>query len=210
MIRAQHCPRAEALVTDGSLSNEYMKAPSVKGRLKRLRNTFRRYKLKKGTQENIIKDIADLIIPPGTKASLRGLTFNKYVKRRLQAMMRRNTRYSLTFEKKHPDLHEIPDWSLTHNRTQKVLVGYNQLDLWNGGSQLNRAGKYIFDDVFHERHAQNKIKVVSIVARKTIVSKNNFKLFRVFYNGFGKDRLFYIKGALTYIKTWMDAVEKTK
>ena len=52
-------------------------------------------------------------------------------------------KYNIQVEKQHPSfkMQEIPDFYIeTANR---IIIGFNQIDLWNGGAQLNRASKYI-------------------------------------------------------------------
>jgi hypothetical protein len=69
---------------------------------------------------------------------------------------------------------EIPDWYILEKISKKIIIGMNQLDLWNGGQQLNRGFKYI------ENNGNNKNKLLCIVCNKIKFTSDKNKSYKLF------------------------------
>ncbi len=80
----------------------------------------------------------NLIILPQQKATIRGNLFNKYV---FDECCKYIDKQYIKQEYKHESYAEILDLYISYNN--KELCIYNQIDLWNGGEQLNRCDKYL-------------------------------------------------------------------
>ena len=84
------------------------------------------------TKQNIINDYLLQLIPAGTKGVIRGNRFNNIVKQRIANIKLDTARFEIYFEKK-CETHlttEIPDWYILEKSTNKIIIGMNQLDLW--------------------------------------------------------------------------------
>ena len=98
-------------------------------------------------------------IPAGVKASIRGYRFNEIVYSYLSNIISVKKKPEILLTKEsfpdcinvHTHLNEIPDWCVINKKTKRVMIGYNQIDLWTGGAQCNRADKYL------QNHALFKI-----------------------------------------------------
>ena len=64
----------------------------------------------------------------------------------------------------------------------------NQLDLWNGGQQINRGYKYILNNNYD--NINNKL--LCIVCNKIILKSKNNKIYKLFEIGFKNNTLCYI------------------
>ena len=209
-IRRQYCSYTEESISDDKLKPKLMNSASVKNKLATLRQCMRRHKISAKKMDAILRDVAGTMIPPGTKASVRGYALNMCVKKRLTCLLRRKNGLKLQFEQPLDGMREIPDWCITHVKSVKRLIGYNQVDFWGGGAQINRGAKYILDDDFHAKQAAFGNCVVCIVAKKIVLKKNICKVFDIFAEGFAKKRLFYMNGMTAFIKEWIACVESQK
>jgi hypothetical protein len=134
---------------------------SVQKRVEHFQKILEQYGVKEENRRRLIVDeLFPFLIPPGIKAKYRGDVFNKIVK---QTLTRKFGNKVLSFEKKLKDFQEIPDWILRKNGM--TLVGYNQVDIWSGGHQVNRGGKYVMDDYFHRRMKRKNTYVICVVER---------------------------------------------
>ena len=86
------------------------------------------------------RELMPVLTSPGLKATARGELFNKYI----QKLILKHKYVHAEFEKKTKYMPEIADWIIRVG--DKTYIGYNQLDLWSGGAQINRGAKYILDD----------------------------------------------------------------
>lgn len=150
------------------------------------------------------RELIPLLTPPGLKASVRGDFFNKYIKKLMIKSMdpKHNPSVNLKFEQKTKHMPEIADWILQFNN--KTYIGYNQLDLWNGGAQLNRASKYILDDTLHKRLNKQNVYIICVVARNYIYKSNNTKADNMIKKGIMSERLMWPN---TLIQ-WMTLLQK--
>jgi hypothetical protein len=126
--------------------------------------------------------------------------------------------FDLRFEQPHANanLHEIPDWTMRVSRRaeaardavatrsqrrraaqvqkevpEHTFVGYNQLDMWSGGHQLNRGSKYILDPCIHRRMQRARITLLCVVYSKPTAAKpaNATKAARIVASGIANHRL---------------------
>lgn len=128
---------------------------------------------------------------PGTLGVVRGAKFNQLVFERLGAIKDRLGSpgdYSLVREQDDDD-HETParpDWSLTHTPTGRKINGLNQVDLWNGGHQNDRAKLYL------KQTPSDTYKLILVIANKTTVTDVKNKKGATFAKGFEEDTLCYL------------------
>jgi hypothetical protein len=80
---------------------------------------------------------------------------------------------------------EIPDWIIKNNLNNKIIIGMNQLDLWNGGHQLNRGFKYLNNDNY---------KIICVICNYIQLKSNKNKIYKLFDIGFSNYTLCYIFG----------------
>jgi len=140
---------------DENLIDEYLNSNSVK-------NQIENNKI-----NDIINDYLFNLIPSGTKGVIRGNLFNKIIKEYLLNL----------------NLDEIPDWIIKNNSNKKIIVGMNQIDLWNGGHQINRGFKYINNTDY---------KIISVVCNYIQLKSNKNKIYKLFNIGFSNYSLCYI------------------
>ena len=189
-------------IDDEKLGEAFEKSPAVIKNLLKIRRILQSEKMPKYKINRIVQKMSCFHVSPGTKASIRGLAFNQMVATVLKATLSKMKCKDLVLqvEKKSANMSEIPDWILTNTKKKKSIIGYNQLDFWHGGAQMNRASKYILDDRYHNK---KRVKIVSIIARKppNILNDRN-KLYSIFDVGFRKKRLFYLQSLIQYIRLW--------
>jgi len=94
---------------------------------------------------------------------------------------------------------EIPDWYIYNKNTSKILIGMNQLDLWNGGHQLNRGFKYLINN-----KTNNVIKILCVVCNEITFKNNKTKAFKLFETGFKNNTLTYINNLRNIIFKFFD------
>lgn len=109
---------------------------------------------------------SSLIIKPQSKAIIRGNLFNSEVYSSFVSIMPEGSIIEREF--KHPDFAEILDLYVKYN--DKELFIFNQIDLWNGGEQLNKCDKYLSNPkpgllciVLHEPNITCKSKVHKLI-----------------------------------------------
>jgi hypothetical protein len=73
----------------------------------------------------------------------------------------------------------------------------NQLDLWSGGHQLNRATKYL-----NSEYNTDASKVLCVICNHIILLKDTNKKYNLFKFGFEKNRLCYINNINNIIKSY--------
>ena len=118
---------------DSYLLNEYKECKSVQNEIKKLIVILEKYKIEVKTKELIINDYLLELIPAGTKGVIRGNKFNSIVKDTIKNLNLDNDRFEICFEKQCElsITSEIPDWYILEKSTEKVIIGMNQLDLWD-------------------------------------------------------------------------------
>lgn len=201
-IKKEICYTTLDKLKDENLLDEYKKCNSVKKEIKNLESILIKYDIDVKIRDSIINDYILKLIPPGTKGVVRGNKFNNIVKNTIENLKLNTERFEICFEKKcelclTP---EIPDWYILDKKTNKVIIGMNQLDLWGGGQQINRGFKYLVDNKIN----CDKSKLLCVVCNEiTFVSSKN-KAFKLFEIGYKTDTLCYIKNIETIIKNYFD------
>lgn len=173
---------------DENLLDIYIKTKSVKNKKENLENILIKNNISKDKIDNIIKDYIKELIPPGTKGVIRGNKFNEIIKEYLLNLdISKNKDYELCFEKKCIllETNEKPDWYILHKKTKRLIIGMNQLDLWNGGQQLNRGYKYI---EFNKKNT----KLLCVICNKVILQNNKNKIYKLFQKGIKYKNICYI------------------
>jgi hypothetical protein len=197
-ILQQYDRYTEDKFKDIQLMSSYITSPSMKnGVLKKLDEVQKELKLDERQTRMFMKKMLPLVIPPGVKANIRGQVFNKYIKNIL-CNFAKGKKVTVEFEKKVSDMSEIADWVM-HLEGGRTIIGYNQLDIWNGGAQINRGGKYVLDEGLHRRLKKKNTFIVCIVARKLILKGSESKLARIINVGLRHNILMWPKGLKTYI-----------
>jgi hypothetical protein len=169
-IKEEICYKTLEELTDTNLLEEYKECISVKNEIKKLGNILDKY-ISDETKQKIIQEYLINLIPAGTKGVIRGNKFNNIVKRFITNLNLDKERFEICFEKK-CKFHltsEIPDWYILEKSTNKIIIGMNQLDLWSGGHQINRASKYIENN----KHS----KLLCVVCNEIQFKNNKNKVF---------------------------------
>lgn len=164
------CKETVNILSDEQLLDDYVQSKSVKKEIKILQNILSKY-MDETTKDNIIKDYIQHLVPAGTKGVIRGIKFNKIIKQHIENLNLDKDKFDISFEKKcnHYMTTEIPDWYIYEYATNKILIGMNQLDLWNGGQQINRGYKYLHNNI----HNTNTSKLLCVVCNPIQLKTKN-------------------------------------
>lgn len=172
-VRPPSVPQQHTELADDAMFAFFRKSPSVQARCDTLRRALERYGVSSMVSARVVRDVFDaLLVPAGVKSHTRGMLFNEIVGRELRDVLRksdavRDGRYELSFETRTPIVSEIPDWTIRDADTGRLLIGFNQIDLWSGGHQLNRGGKYVLDDRLHRRLSdEHDARLLAVVAQE--------------------------------------------
>ena len=184
-------------LNDENLMVEYMNCKSVNKNIFKLRTILEKYIVDKDTNDKIISEYLLELIPPGTKGVIRGNKFNSIIKDFIIDLNIDTNIFDICFEKMSEIVKtdEIPDWYIYNKNTSKILIGMNQLDLWNGGHQLNRGLKYLINNV---------IKILCVVCNEITFKNNKTKAFKLFETGFKNNTLTYINNLKNIIFEFFD------
>jgi hypothetical protein len=132
--RIQHeiCQKTLDEISDSALLHEFMKCKSVDVKISELKCVLNEHKIPSETISSIITSYVLKIIPPGTEASIRGQKFNNIVKQKILSLSLDVKKFDIQFEKRCVDMvsDEIPDFYIQDKTSKKVIIGMNQLDLW--------------------------------------------------------------------------------
>jgi hypothetical protein len=224
-IKNEFCNETLEELSDEKLLVEYEKCPSVKKNISKLvlilngvitTKTIKNIiKLSKKNNKLILDELIEnkikkpiinkylpMLIPPGTKGVKRGLRFNSIVENKIKNINLDKKRFEICFEKNFSQITttEKPDWYILDKNNNKVLIGMNQLDLWNGGQQLNRGSKYLIDNKINS----NNSKLLCVVCNKITLKKDSNKIFELFKIGFENDTLCYINNLQNIINKYFN------
>lgn len=196
-------------LSDENLIDVYRECPSMKEKLEKLRKQMESVGIKSSKIDAYINKYFIDLIGAGLKGQIRGTKFNSIVKDYLLHLPCAS-KYEIQFEKQH-ELYECsdkPDFYIYDKEKNKLLIGFNQLDLWDGGQQKNRASKYVTDERFHENFKKTQeeleIKIVNVICRKPKVKKLDKSLLSLFKIGFSKKRLCYVNGLKEIIENMFE------
>lgn len=201
-IRNEICRDTISKLSDVAMLPEYKASKATKENVNELEAILIKYRVEEEKRQNIIADYISSLIKPATKGTLRGRKFNLIVQETIQAIVKKlqmnEAEFEVKFEKKCKayETSEIPDWYILEKKTNKAIIGMNQLDLWGGGQQSNRGSKYV--TAYQENTQKNKLLCV-VCNEVTITSKRN-KTYNLFNVGFTEDTLCYIKNIEPIIK----------
>ena len=150
----------------------------------------------------ILKVISPLLVPAGTKAVVRGNAFNQIVKENLTKSFPPDM-YKLSFETEHTfhQTTEKPDFIVYNMSNGRSVIGFNQRDLWGGGSQINRASKYIDSDEFHS--TPYNVKILSVVC--STLNQCKGKKRNLYDRGINTQRMCYIGKMSEIIHKFLDS-----
>jgi hypothetical protein len=191
-ISSEFCAETVEKLTDVSLLSEYQECKSVKNSVAKLSNILEKHsEISIETRDAILKEYLVEMIPPGTKGVIRGNKFNKMVQEKIMSLSLPTDIYEVAFERRcaTAPTSEIPDWYITDKINNRTLIGMNQLDLWGGGAQINRAGKYIMTDPFEGRP---DVKLVCVVCNFINLKSEKNKAFQIFEKGYEKNTICYM------------------
>ena len=141
-------------------------------------------------KKQTITNLTTLMIEPGTKGAIRGNKFNKLVKEKISTIKEKYANIiDISFETylKNDDSKERPDFVIYNKINNKYIIGMNQVDLWNGGQQLNRASNYLDNS----KNNDNK-KFLCVIANKYECKNTKSKSFKLIKYGFDNERICYI------------------
>ena len=200
-IKKEICYETLEELTDSKLLNEYKECNSVKNEIKKLENILRKHTDEEKTQK-ITDEYLLHLIPAGTKGVIRGNKFNKLVKQNITKLGLDTERFEICFEKK-CEFHfttEIPDWYILEKKTNKIIIGMNQLDLWGGGQQINRGSKYLENN----KHNNSNSKLLCVVCNEIQLKSNKNKIYNLFDIGFNNNTLSYLNNIQNIISLYFD------
>lgn len=202
IIAKTHSKNVEDALLDKNLLPEYHNCQSVQRKLETLTNIMLEQEIDIEKINNVLQNAILEIIPPGTKGVIKGNIFNEFVKEKVLSLSLPK-HLEISFENQHPLFKccEKPDFYIFDSKTNKLLIGMNQIDLWGGGHQSNRASKYV-SDLFHSNYKSDRLEIhlVSVVCNKVEIVSTKTKLFDLFQTGFEKNRLCYINGIENIVK----------
>jgi hypothetical protein len=200
-IEEQYDKYFASILKDIHLDERFKNAKSTQANTKFIGGICEDLKLDQRQSRYLHRVLERRLLSSGMKASVRGNKMNEYVKKVLMKLVAVAGKGRLYFERKHPlvpEIHEIPDWTLEVDG--HIYIGFNQLDLWNGGAQVNRASKYIMDDDLHRRLNKRNVYIICLVARKIQFKAYN-KVAKIIEHGIKRQRLFWLKGLKEYLKS---------
>jgi hypothetical protein len=191
-IQKEICLDTINLLTDTSLLEKYKQTKSLQKNIIILKNILSKNNILEEQQDKIIDEYVLYLIPAGTKGVIKGNLFNKIVKNTILSSSILKDRFEIKFESHHPlfSTTEKPDWYVYDKYTNKIMIGMNQLDLWNGGQQLNRGNKYLINNKFNTDNS----KLVCVICNPISIKNNKTKVYNLFDIGFSNNTLCYIKG----------------
>lgn len=174
---------------DENLMCEYRECISVKNEINKLGKILEKY-IDKEVKQKIIEEYLLDLIPAGTKGVIRGNKFNHIVKTYILELELDSERFDICFEKNSHFCFtsEKPDWYILEKTTNKILIGMNQLDIWNGGHQLNRGMKYIINNEYNNEYC----KLLCVVCNEIQFKTTRSKAYKIFEIGFQNNTLCYL------------------
>ena len=192
IIKNSICYNTIRKLKDENLLNRYKQCKSVEIAIKNFISLLEKDKIKSNIISVLIDDYLLHLVPAGTKGVIRGNEFNLIVKKYIIELQLDPLKFSVYFEKKCPLYYtdEIPDWYILNKSNNKIIIGMNQIDIWNGGQQLNRGSKYLIDN----KHTTDKSKLLCVICNNIIFKSNKNKIFKLFEIGINNDTLCYING----------------
>lgn len=195
-IQKEICKKTIFKLNDNYLLNEYKQTKSVQSKITNIHNLLTKFNIPTIKKIKITNELIDYIIPAGTKGVIKGNKFNKIVKNHILNLNLDYNRFDIQFETKLTkinNINEIPDWYIYDKISNKYLIGMNQLDLWNGGHQLNRGFKYIqYNTDAGNGNTKLNHKILCVICNEIILKTTNNKIYTLFNKGFGDNSICYL------------------
>lgn len=190
LIEASICKDTLDALSDKSLLNKYKETQSLGKKVTNLRQVLKDNDIESDKINKIVEEFVMSLVPAGTKGVIRGNMFNKIVKNKILSYNLNPIKYTIKFETKHDKIvtSEIPDWYIENINNGKVLIGMNQVDLWNGGQQLNRGFKYLINNSIDNDYC----KLICVIANPITLKKNTSKVFQLFDKTFESGKMSYL------------------
>ena len=191
------CQTTIDCLNDTNLLEEYKSSKSVQLKLLEFKTMLENYNIDNGIVTKILDEYTLKLVPSGTKGVIRGNKFNSIVKHKILKHGLDDEKFEIMFERQSPvqKMDEIPDWYILERSTNKLLIGMNQLDLWNGGHQLNRGFKYL-----KNTHLNTPaVKILCVVCNKIKLKSKKNKVYELFHIGYTNDTLCYINNLCNII-----------
>ena len=193
-IQKEICKKTIFQLNDNYLLNEYKQTKSVQSKITNIHNVLTKFNIPTLNKIKITNELIDYIIPAGTKGVIKGNKFNKIVKNHILNLNLDPLRYNIQFETKIlqlSNINEIPDGYIYDKISKKYVIGMNQLDLWNGGHQLNRGFKYIQYNTGNDNTKLNH-KILCVICNEIILKNTNNKIYTLFNKGFNENSICYL------------------
>jgi hypothetical protein len=188
-------------LSDQALREIYRQQPSVRRRENLMRYALAARGVAADEISAVVEDLTDsLLVPPGTKATVRGGVFNQIVANYLRSLPICNRPgIVLAFEQFCPlaPTGEIPDWYVWDIGGNRALIGMNQVDLWSGGAQINRADKYV------NAWLGENIAFVAVIANYYQIKTGGNRIAHMFDKAFGT-RIAYVPMVESIITEFLD------
>jgi len=204
-IKKEICYDTLLELTDEKLMDVYMNCKSVKNNIQNFENILNKHKqLDEETKQKIIQDYLFQLIPAGTKGVIRGNKFNFIIKTFITGLELDTNRFEIMFETK-CESHlttEKPDWYILEKSTNKIIIGMNQLDLIEGGHQLNRGYKYLVDN----KHNNKYSKLLCVICKETNFTSKENKAYKLFEIGFENNTLCYLNNLQNIITEYFNYI----
>ena len=200
-IKKEICHQTLLDLSDEKLMNLYNECPSVQNEIKKLGSILDKY-TDEEIKQKILSDYLPNLIPAGTKGVIRGNKFNTIIKNFIINLNLSSDKFEVCFEKK-CGTSEIPDWYILEKKTNKIIIGMNQLDIWKGGQQINRGFKYIENN----KHNNEKSKLLCVVCNEIQFKSKKNKAYKLFELGFENDTLCYLNNLGPIINSYFQLVE---
>lgn len=156
----------------------------------------------------LVDNLVDYIIPTGVKGSIRGNKFNLIVKNFILNIGLDPNIFDIQFEKCNAMYmtDEKPDWYIFNKITNKILIGMNQIDLWGGGAQYNRAMKYL------NYQSNGNDKLICVVYNNIKITQRDYdhqtKKYKIFDTGFRNNTICYLGGLENIINQYFNITEE--
>jgi hypothetical protein len=202
-IKCEVCIDTVDMLTDINLLDKYKLTPSVKAARIKYEDVLKKFITDKAQLEAALDEMTPMFVPPGTKGGVRGRKFNDIVEAEIKSWVLPKTDFVIKFEEQHNDFKtsEIPDWFIYNNKTNKILIGMNQITLWGGGAQNNRGSKYI-----HERKNTDICRLIAVVCNDVTIKSKKNKKYNLFSVGFAKNTLCYRNGLRAIVDEYFSII----
>lgn len=201
-IEKEYCNKTFNELTDERLIDEYKKSLSTKKKIDKIDFILTEENIEYEKKKKLLKTFLPISISPGTKGVIRGIKFNKIVKKKINNINLDTERFDICFEKNYEkySTNEIPDWYILEKSSNKTIIGMNQIDLWSGGHQINRGSKYIFNNQYDNKNS----KLLCVVCNKIQLRSNKNKTFKLFREGFENNTLCYLNNLQNIIYSFFN------